>query len=66
MQISEYIQIACALAGLILIAWVKLSYVRRTGEVRGTVPYSEQENKMRYLGYAFFAVAIVFIFFPFG
>lgn len=66
MQISEYIQIACVLIGLALIAWVKLSYVRRTGEVRGTEPYSEQENKARYVGYAFFAVAVVFIFFPFG
>ncbi len=66
MQISEYIQIVCVILGLGLITWVKMSYTRRVGAPRSTEPYSKQELTARNLGFAFVAVALALVFFPFG
>lgn len=66
MRISEYIQIVSVIIGLGLITWVKMAYTRRVGAPRSFEPYSKQELLARNLGFAFVAVSLALVFFPFG
>lgn len=65
MQASEYIQIACAIVGLALITWVRVSYTKRL-QVDPTVnDYTPVERNTRRVAYGFLFVAIALVFVPF-
>ncbi len=66
MQISEYIQIACAIVGIGLIAWVRVSFQKRLQQDPFVNAYSKVENVVRIVAFAIIAFGLVLVFFPFG
>lgn len=66
MRISEYIQIVCAVVGIGLIAWARVSFQRRLQADPTVNTYSQMEKTVNYIAYAVIAVGLVLVFFPFG
>lgn len=66
MQISEYIQIACAVVGIGLIAWARVSFQRRLQDDPTVNAYSQVEKIANHIAYAVIAVGLALVFFPFG
>ena len=66
MQISEYIQFACAIVGIGLIAWARVSFQSRLQKDPFVSAYSRAENIARGIAVAVIAVGLVLVFFPFG
>lgn len=65
MQLSEYIQIACAVIGLAGIAWARVQFTRRAQTDPSVSSYSDGERKIYYASWAVIALALLLVFFPF-
>lgn len=66
MQLSEYVQIACATLGLIGVAVVRVSYMRRLQADSTVASYDRRERLIRALSWSLIAVGLVLVFIPFG
>ncbi|MDY4041418.1 MAG: hypothetical protein SOY67_04885 [Collinsella sp.] len=66
MQLSEYVQIACAVLGLIGVAVVRVSYMRRLQTDPAVASYDRRERLIRALSWSLIAVGLVLVFIPFG
>ncbi|WP_085831097.1 hypothetical protein [Collinsella vaginalis] len=66
MQLSEYVQIACAALGLSGVALVRVSYMRRRQADPSVGAYDRRERLIRALSWALIAVGLVLVFIPFA
>lgn len=65
MQLSEYVQIACAAIGLAGIAFARVKFTRRQQTDPGVSAYSDSERMIHRASWAVIAIALVLVFFPF-
>lgn len=65
MQVSEVIQIVCAMVGIVLLTKARASFASRYARDSSVSAYSTSESRMRIASIALIGIALVLVFFPF-